>query len=182
MVPSICGPHRDETEIHLEHLPVHWVLWRTGPDKSEKLTDIFQSGSVFTKYLKLNLHVPSSLCSFIISLATSWTILHHQAMNVRFLHWFPVCICINKWFFFSFCELNFRFKSSQPFRKFDLTHLQRERGLSRCRVGEVLLLQEYWSARDLLRTTPHLPSDGRPGGRSGGSLQEQEGRSRTQPC
>lgn len=35
MVPSVCRPHRDETEIHLAHLPVHRILWRTGSDKGD---------------------------------------------------------------------------------------------------------------------------------------------------
>ena len=43
-------------------------------------------------------------------------------------------------------------------------------------MGEVLLLQEHRGAGDLLRTSPHLPSDGGAGGRAGGGLQEQEGR------
>lgn len=61
-------------------------------------------------------------------------------------------------------------------REFDLAHLQREWGLSGCRVGEVLLLQEHRGARSLLRTPPHLPSDSGAGGGAGGGLQEQEGR------
>ena len=63
-----------------------------------------------------------------------------------------------------------------PSRKSYLAHLSRERGLSGCRVGEVLLLQEHRGAGDLLRTSPHLPSDGGAGGRAGGGLQEQESR------
>uniref|UniRef100_A0A3B3IJN4 Serine/threonine-protein phosphatase n=1 Tax=Oryzias latipes TaxID=8090 RepID=A0A3B3IJN4_ORYLA len=33
MVPAVRGPHRDEAPIHLEHLPVHRVLWRAGSDQ-----------------------------------------------------------------------------------------------------------------------------------------------------
>lgn len=43
------------------------------------------------------------------------------------------------------------------------------------RVGEALLLQEHRGARDLLRTSPHLPPDGGAGSRPGGGIQEQEG-------
>lgn len=43
-------------------------------------------------------------------------------------------------------------------------------------MGEVLLLREHRSARDLLRTSPHLPYDGGAGSRAGGGLQEQESR------
>lgn len=42
-------------------------------------------------------------------------------------------------------------------------------------VGEILLLQEYRGARNLLWTSPHLPPDGGAGSRAGGGLQEQEG-------
>lgn len=64
--------------------------------------------------------------------------------------------------------------SGPPTRKFDLTHLPGEWGLSWCWVGEVLLLQEHRGARDLLRTSPHFPPDSGAGSRPGGGLQEQE--------
>lgn len=74
--------------------------------------------------------------------------------------------------FFSSVNQISEFEPSPPCRKFDLAHLQRERGLPGCRVGEVLLLQEHRGAGDLLGTSSHLSSDGRGSSRSGGGFQE----------
>ena len=65
-------------------------------------------------------------------------------------------------------------KKQIHYRPFDLAHLQRERGVSGRRVGEVLQLRQHRGAGDLLRASPHLPADGGAGGRSGRSVQEQE--------
>lgn len=173
MVPSVCSPHRDEAAIHLAYLPVHRIFWRTGTDKGEKLPEIFQWSSLC--YCQTcSLLVCLDLCSFIISSATSWTISHRQAMNVRVLHRFRVWIHYP--FFINFLQIKESKSKLSSFRKFDLAHLQRERGLSGHWVGEVLLLQEHRSARDLLRTSSYLPSDSGAGGRAGGGLQEQESR------
>ncbi|MEQ2178776.1 hypothetical protein GOODEAATRI_017610 [Goodea atripinnis] len=46
MVPAICCSHRDEAEIHLAHLPVHRILWRTGPDQGNLISHIFRENDV----------------------------------------------------------------------------------------------------------------------------------------
>ncbi len=171
MVPSVCGPHGDETEIHLAHLPVHRVLWRTGPDKGEKLPEMIHYASVCLQWRNNKNNclsfLPVQLYNFLGYLMDNFTpssnerkfsVFHQQ--TVFFFHW-SESLSLN-------CQLDL---SS---RKFDLTHLPRERGVSGRRVGEVLLLQEHRCARDLLRTSPHLPSDGGAGSRPGGGLQEQE--------
>lgn len=60
-------------------------------------------------------------------------------------------------------------------RETDLTHLQRERCVSRRGMGEILLLQKHRGARDLLGSSPHLSSDRRADRRLSGGLQEQKG-------
>lgn len=35
LVPSVCGPAGDETQVLVEHLPVDWICRRAGPDQGE---------------------------------------------------------------------------------------------------------------------------------------------------
>lgn len=87
MVPSVRGPHGDETQIYMAHLPVHRILWRAGSDKGDKLVhagELPKNSNINKQHL---LTSSFALRSCIISLATSWIISHHQAMSVRFSLW-----------------------------------------------------------------------------------------------
>lgn len=165
MVPSVRCSLRDETEMHLAHLPVHRILWRTGPDKGEELLDK-KWCSALLEGQQLNppfCLLPVQLSNFLNYLMDNFTPSSNESKMSGFV--FPPCVFFS---FSSFDSLNF------PIRKSNFTHLQREWGLSGCRVGEVFLLQEHRGAGDLLRTSPHLPSHGGAGSRAGGGLQEQE--------
>lgn len=85
MVPSVCCSLRDETAMHLAHLPVHRILWRTGSDKGEERRLSWRDNSQTLPFV-------SSLSSFPISSTTSWTISHHPAMKVRCQYVFPPCV------------------------------------------------------------------------------------------
>lgn len=172
MVPSVCGPNGDEAEIHVAHLPVHRVLWRAGSDKGGKTLGADWITKTYTTTYN---NILSFLRSCITSSVTSWIILHQRATNVRFSLWQPVLPEPYKPFFPSCATLFYWMQTSgPPTRKFNLAHLPGEWGVSWCRVGEALLLQEYRGARDLLGPSSHLPPDGGAGSRAGGGLQEQE--------
>lgn len=84
MVPSVRGPNRDEAEIHMAHLPVRRVLWRTGSDKGGKLQT---QKNIHTKKKNLLSKCFYLLNSCITSLVTSWITLHRRATNVRLSLW-----------------------------------------------------------------------------------------------
>lgn len=100
MVPSVRRPFRDETEMHLAHLPVHRILRRTGPDKGDEPSD-HRSRLCWRRQLTAFSSL-STLSSFPISSTTSWIISHHPATKVRC----ECCISTQKWFLPSSNALN----------------------------------------------------------------------------
>lgn len=173
MVPSVHRPLRDETEMHLAHFPVHRILWRTGSDKGEGLLDK-KYCSALLEGQQLNPPLclfPVQLSNFLNYLMDNFTPSSNESKMLKKLKlYFHPFFC----FFFGFFYFSYFNGVDFPIRKSNFAHLQREWGLSGCRVGEVFLLQEHRGAGDLLRTSTHLPSHGGAGGRAGGGLQEQE--------
>lgn len=104
MVPSVRRSLRDETEMHLAHLPVHRIFWRTGSDKGEELLDEKRC-SALPEGQQLILPFVSSLSSFPIFSTTSWIISHHPAMKVRCQY----CISTLCFFFFGGGRVLFSF-------------------------------------------------------------------------
>lgn len=75
MVPSVRGPHGDETAIHLAHLPVHRILWRTGSDQGDKPADTTSCIFVFFSIDTLQTHPlrPVQLYNFLGYLMDNFT-------------------------------------------------------------------------------------------------------------
>lgn len=170
MVPSVCRSLRDETEMHLAHLPVHRILWRTGSDKGEELLNQKWCSAVLEGQ-QLNppfCVFPAQLSNFLNYLMDNFTPSSSESrMSILSSH--PTFFFV--YFLFSVSSSN---SLNLSIRESNFAHLQRQWGLSGCRVGEVFLLREHGGAGDLLRTSPHLPSHGGAGGGAGGGLQEQE--------
>lgn len=132
LVPAVCRPSGNETQVHVEHFPVYWICRRAGPDQGEDATANNDSRqltpvSCSTTGWKLNPYLISPLisCSSTISLHPWWNTSPHPAVKVR-----PTCL---QGPFPRAPSLSF-----PPFlscRKPHISHLPEERNMLRHRLG-----------------------------------------------